>query len=211
MQFRGQTHLIRVPLASPDVTREEIQAASRTAYFHRFQVRLPEIRAVLVNLVTSVIGRRRAFPLSALLDPGPRGDRGRRRRHRRAAGPCRRALVGREGLCARGLPSVRRSPARPVIQQIDATTVIEPGAVATVDAIGNLRVRHEHGPGIPPFRPHPHPPLSRGEGDYDRPLVFRPAAPGATDSVGTRRPGPPPCASARGGYGWGHFFRSTAR
>jgi N-methylhydantoinase A len=28
-----------------------------------------------------------------------------------------------------------------VIQQIDATTVIEPGAVARVDAIGNLRIR----------------------------------------------------------------------
>jgi N-methylhydantoinase A len=28
-----------------------------------------------------------------------------------------------------------------VVQQFDATTVIEPGAVATVDAIGNLRIR----------------------------------------------------------------------
>jgi N-methylhydantoinase A len=27
-----------------------------------------------------------------------------------------------------------------VIQQLDATTVIEPGASATVDAIGNLRI-----------------------------------------------------------------------
>jgi N-methylhydantoinase A len=28
-----------------------------------------------------------------------------------------------------------------VIQQFDATTVIEPGAVATFDAIGNLHIR----------------------------------------------------------------------
>jgi N-methylhydantoinase A len=28
-----------------------------------------------------------------------------------------------------------------VIQQIDSTTVVEPGATATVDAIGNLRIR----------------------------------------------------------------------
>jgi hypothetical protein len=70
MQFRGQTHLIRVALPRPGMTRAEIQAAFEAAYFARFQVRLPEIRAVLVNLNTSVIGRRRPFPLAALLDRG---------------------------------------------------------------------------------------------------------------------------------------------
>lgn len=141
MQFRGQTHLIRVPLASPDVTREAIQAAFEAAYFHRFQVRLPEIRAVLVNLVTSVIGRRRPFPLSALLDPTAR------------AATVEGAVIGERQVHADGrwwdakvysrdaLPigTVVAGPA--VIQQIDATTVIEPGAGANVDAIGNLRVR----------------------------------------------------------------------
>jgi N-methylhydantoinase A len=28
-----------------------------------------------------------------------------------------------------------------VVQQLDATTVVEPGAAATVDATGNLRIR----------------------------------------------------------------------
>jgi N-methylhydantoinase A len=28
-----------------------------------------------------------------------------------------------------------------IVQQFDATTVIEPGAVATVDPVGNLRIR----------------------------------------------------------------------
>ena len=51
---------------SPDVTREELQALFEEAYFARFQVRLPEIRAVLVNLVTSVVGRRRSLPVAAL-------------------------------------------------------------------------------------------------------------------------------------------------
>jgi N-methylhydantoinase A len=141
MQFRGQTHLIRVPLASPDVTREEIQAAFEAAYFHRFQVRLPEIRAVLVNLVTSVIGRRRAFPLSALLDPKARAATvdgaviGERQVH--ADGRWWDAKVySREGL---PVGATIAGPA--IVQQIDATTVIEPGAVATVDAIGNLRVK----------------------------------------------------------------------
>lgn len=141
MQFRGQTHLIRVPLASPDVTRAEIQAAFEAAYFHRFQVRLPEIRAVLVNLVTSVIGRRRPFPLSALLDAADR----------RAS--VAEAVIGERQVHADGrwwdakvysrdaLPVGASVTGPAVIQQIDATTVIEPGAVATVDAIGNLRVK----------------------------------------------------------------------
>ncbi|WP_296571745.1 hydantoinase/oxoprolinase family protein [Phreatobacter sp.] len=141
MQFRGQTHLIRVPLASPDVTRAEIQAAFEAAYFHRFQVRLPEIRAVLVNLVTSVIGRRRPFPLSALLDASAR------------AGTVEGAIIGERQVHADGrwwdakvysrdaLPVGASVIGPAVIQQIDATTVIEPGAVATVDAIGNLRVK----------------------------------------------------------------------
>ena len=70
MQFRGQTHLIRVALPRVAMTRAEIQAAFEAAYFARFQLRLPEIRAVLVNLNTSVVGRRRSFALAALLPPG---------------------------------------------------------------------------------------------------------------------------------------------
>jgi N-methylhydantoinase A len=79
MQFRGQTHLIRIPIPSPDVTRATLQALFEEAYFARFQVRLPEIRAVLVNLVTSVIGRRRSLAVAALADrPGKRTAQERR-------------------------------------------------------------------------------------------------------------------------------------
>ena len=141
MQFRGQTHLIRVPLPRADLAREEVQALFEAAYFKRFQVRLPEIRAVLVNLVTSVVGRRRAFPLASLL------DRAARRR------TLDEARIGRRPFYADGawheasvyareaLPAEARIEGPAVVQQIDATTVIEPGAVAVVDAIGNLRIR----------------------------------------------------------------------
>ncbi|MFZ1105665.1 MAG: hydantoinase/oxoprolinase family protein, partial [Hyphomicrobiaceae bacterium] len=70
MQFRGQTHLIRVAVPSPAVSREELQALFEEAYHARFRVRLPEIRAVLVNLVTSVIGRRRGLDLATLAGTG---------------------------------------------------------------------------------------------------------------------------------------------
>jgi N-methylhydantoinase A len=136
MQFRGQTHLIRVALPRAAMTRAEIQAAFEAAYFARFQIRMPEIRAVLVNLNTSVIGRRRGFDLRALLPPGD-GD----------------ALVGERPLYADGawhaakvwqrerLAAGARIAGPAIIQQADATTVLEPGSEAAVDPLGNLRIR----------------------------------------------------------------------
>lgn len=136
MQFRGQTHLIHVALPSPAVTRAEVQAAFEAAYFARFQVRLPEIRAVLVNLNTSVIGKRRAFDLRALL-PRAEGDPivGERRLY--AEGAWHMAKVWQRERLAPGAQIV--GPA--IIQQADATTVLEPGSTAAVDALGNLRIR----------------------------------------------------------------------
>lgn len=140
MQFRGQTHLIRVALPRATMTRAEIQAAFEDAYFARFQLRLPEIRAVLVNLNTSVIGRRRPFPLATLLDPAAR--RG-----------LETARVGERDLYADGawhqatvwqreaLPEGARLTGPAIIRQADATTVLEPGSEAVVDQIGNLRIR----------------------------------------------------------------------
>jgi N-methylhydantoinase A len=140
MQFRGQTHLIRVALLRADASREEIQALFETAYFNRFQVRLPEIKAVLVNLVTSVIGQRRRFPMAALIDAGGR------------AGGVEGAIIDERKLFAGGawrtapvfdrvkLPAGARIAGPAIVQQIDATTLIEPGSAAFVDDIGNLRI-----------------------------------------------------------------------
>jgi N-methylhydantoinase A len=140
MQFRGQTHLIRVALPHGNVSRETAQALFEAAYDARFQVRLPEIKAVLVNLVTSVIGRRPAFPIASLLEPAGRSAR------------LQDAVIGERQLFADGrwrtaqvfdrvkLPLGARLTGPAIVQQMDATTVIEPGAAATVDAIGNLRI-----------------------------------------------------------------------
>jgi N-methylhydantoinase A len=141
MQFRGQTHLIRVSLPTADLSKPELQNLFDRAYFARFQVEMPEIRAQIVNLNTSVIGKRRAFPIAALLDPKLRArdakDARTGRREIFADGAWQSADVyARERL---GPGAEIAGPA--VIEQIDATTVVEPGAVATVDAVGNLRIR----------------------------------------------------------------------
>jgi N-methylhydantoinase A len=140
MQFRGQTHLIRVALPDAHLTRESMQALFEAAYFKRFQLRLPEIRANVVNLITSVIGRRRQLDLSALLDvslrkPAVAAAKIAERRLYADGHWHNAAVYAREALPQDG---VITGPA--IVQQLDATTVIEPGAVARLDAIGNLRI-----------------------------------------------------------------------
>ena len=44
------------------------------------------------------------------------------------------------------LPIAARLTGPAIVQQMDATTVIEPGAASTVDAIGNLRIVVGGGP-----------------------------------------------------------------
>jgi N-methylhydantoinase A len=136
MQFRGQTHLIRVALPDAAMPRAAIQAAFEAAYFARFQVRLPEIRAVLVNLNTSVIGRRRGFDLRALLPEGD-GDARIGERALYADGAWHQATVWQRERLRRGA----RLAGPAIVNQADATTVLEPGCEAVVDELGNLRVR----------------------------------------------------------------------
>ncbi len=135
MQFRGQTHLIRVAIPHAGMTRAALQAAFEAAYFSRFRVNLPEIRAVLVNLVTTVIGRRPRFDLSALI-AREEGEARLGSRPLYADGAWHDAAVWQR----ERLPpdAVIAGPA--IIQQRDATTVLEPGSIARIDALGNLRI-----------------------------------------------------------------------
>jgi N-methylhydantoinase A len=137
MQFRGQTHLIRISIPSPDVTREELQALFEDAYFRRFQVRLPEVRAVLVNLVTSVVGRRQSLPVATLGGDAANTNSGQGRRKLYSDGAWHEASVFARHQLKPG--DELAGPA--IVQQLDATTVIERGAVATVDVVGNLRIK----------------------------------------------------------------------
>ncbi len=132
MQFRGQTHLIRIAIPSAFLPREALQSLFEQAYFARFQVRLPEIRAVVVNLVTSVIGRRRTFPLAALAGAGPSAELTRRLLY--SDGGWREACV----FDRHRIGSGDRIAGPAIIQQMDSTTIVESGATATVDRLGNL-------------------------------------------------------------------------
>lgn len=138
MQFVGQTHIINVPLPSADVDRATVQTLFERAYFARFRVELPEIRANLVNLNTSVIGVGPSVDLGRLIDPSGR------------VGNLEAALVEIRPVWFEGdwretpvyarerlpLDAVIDGPA--ILEQMDATTVLEPGDRARSDADGNI-------------------------------------------------------------------------
>lgn len=138
MQFVGQTHLLRVPLPGPDIDRETLQALFESVYFERFRVRLPEIRANLVNLNTSIVGVRPEIDLSALIDAGAR---------KATLGEAlteTRTVWFEEGW--QDTPVYRREYLPPeavllgpaIIEQMDTTIVVEPGNRVVQDRDGNL-------------------------------------------------------------------------
>ncbi|GAB0117275.1 hypothetical protein Acid7E03_13470 [Acidisoma sp. 7E03] len=140
MQFHGQTHLIRVTLPSATVTRAELQRLFEEAYFARFHIQMPEIRATLVNLNTAVTGRRKPFPVASLQDPALRAAEaeGARRGSRPVfAGG---AWVDCPVYARDALPLHATLTGPAVLEQPDSTIFLEPGAALRVDPIGNLRI-----------------------------------------------------------------------
>lgn len=137
MQFLGQTHLLSVALPSPTLTLEALQALFDRAYWERFAVELPEIRAVLVNLHTAVIGRRPQIDLRALAGTAQAATLG-------EAQTGRRRVWFTDGwhdtpIFSRTLLPLHAELACPaVVEQLDATTVVEPGDLARLDLLGNL-------------------------------------------------------------------------
>jgi N-methylhydantoinase A len=139
MQFQGQSHILTVALPKADATSDALHRLFEEAYWQRFGVELKEIRPVLVGLHTAVIGKRRPVGLAALAAGEPRAalaDAQTETREvwfdgRRVPTPVyRRDWMPQDATFA--------GPA--IVEQLDATTVIEPGNRVAVDALGNLVV-----------------------------------------------------------------------
>jgi N-methylhydantoinase A len=136
MQFVGQTHVLTVAIPRTDFAREELMSAFEKAYWERFEVELREMRAQVVSLRTAVVGRRRPVSLEGLIgrEAGSSGPQG----HRRVwfeGGWRETPVYRREGL---GVGVEIVGPA--IVEQLDSTTVIEPGDRMRVDALGNLDI-----------------------------------------------------------------------
>ena len=139
MQFIGQTHVLTVPIAGTDFGRDDLRLAFEKAYWERFEVELKQMRAQVVNLRTAVIGRRRPVSLEGLMTR----EVGRvslpatppRRRVWFEGGWVDTPVYRREQLAA---GTELTGPA--IVEQLDTTTVIEPGDGVRVDALGNLEI-----------------------------------------------------------------------
>jgi N-methylhydantoinase A len=140
MQFQGQSHLLTVAIEDKAITRDALQKAFEAAYWQRFEVELPEIRAVLVNLHTAVIGRRPDLSLERLLAAEPAKDvAGAMKKSRKVwydvGGWQDTPVYDRERL-----PRGTSFSGPAILEQLDTTVVIEPGNRVAIDGLGNLIV-----------------------------------------------------------------------
>ena len=138
MQFQGQTHILNFPVEETRLSRESLQTAFEKAYWDRFEVELPEIRAVLVNLHTAVIGRRKPVPLAALMSA---------KEQKNTVDEC---LTGSRKVWFESgwketpvykrefLPVKAKFNGPAVIEQLDTTIIVEPENKIEVDLNGNL-------------------------------------------------------------------------
>ncbi|PYN99413.1 MAG: hydantoinase, partial [Candidatus Rokuibacteriota bacterium] len=135
MQFAGQTHVLTVPVARTEFTREELAETFERAYLERFGVELREMRALVMSLRTAVIGRRRPIALDGLRGTVSAGGPVPTRRVWFERGWHETPIYRREHL---PVGTTLDGPA--IVEQLDTTTLVEPGDRAVVDAIGNLEI-----------------------------------------------------------------------
>jgi N-methylhydantoinase A len=142
MHYQGQTHAISVPLpVTPEAARvglspEFVRVAFESSYLRHFSRLLPDIPVRIVSLRTAAIGRRPDFDLTALR-PAPELVLEAAREGKRPvwfAGDWLLSTVWSR----LDLPSGAIVEGPAVLEQSDATTLLDPGLVAMVDDLGNL-------------------------------------------------------------------------
>jgi N-methylhydantoinase A len=149
MHYVGQTHTVSVPLpvtrstgsigsGNLGVTEAMIRSAFEAAYLTSFSRLLPGLPMRIVSLRVAAIGRRPGFDF-AVFTPG-------------ASASLEKAARGARRVWFTGgfrdttiwsrldLPAGARIEGPAILEQPDATTVVEPGLAGRVDKLGNLIV-----------------------------------------------------------------------
>jgi N-methylhydantoinase A len=147
MHYLGQTHTVSVPLPVAalgdklDVSEAMIRAAFEAAYLASFSRLLSGLAIRIVSLRVAAIGRRPAFDFS-IFAPNPSLSIEKARLGERAVwfhgGWHGTAIWSRLDL-----PAGVRIKGPAILEQPDATTVIEPGFAGAIDALGNLIIEAE--------------------------------------------------------------------
>ena len=134
LQYQGQTHVMRVMANSPGFDCDEVLSAFEALYRERFEVDLSEMTPMLAALRTTVFGRRARYDglRSAANEPAAQREPA-----------CRRVWfdtgwVDATVLARSALRSGDTIAGPAIVEQLDTTTVVEPGDMATIDVNGNL-------------------------------------------------------------------------
>jgi N-methylhydantoinase A len=143
MQFQGQSHILPVDIADARITLPELRKLFEAAYWQRFGVELPEIKPVLVNLHTAVIGKRKGVSLAAIAAAQPRATLAEAQRGRRPVWFEQGGWLDTPLYVREHLPQGASLDGPAIVEQLDCTSVIEPGNRVEMDAIGNLIVNVE--------------------------------------------------------------------
>jgi N-methylhydantoinase A len=142
MHYLGQTHTVPVPLpvtlgeGTTGVTPQIIRDAFEAAYGAAFSRLLPGIPVRVVTLRTAAIGRRPAFDLSALAPAEGATLEAARRGSRQVYldGRWRETTIWSR----LDLPVGAAIEGPAMLEQSDATILLDPGLTGQVDALGNL-------------------------------------------------------------------------
>jgi N-methylhydantoinase A len=140
MQYEGQTYTLRIPLVSEELSTAALKQRLADAFQSRFGIDLSGFRAQLINIRTSITGIRPEVDLRSICLSTPK------------CSSASEAIIGKRLVWFEGgwvetpiydrsiLPigAVINGPA--IFNQLDTTTVAEPGDVITVDEFGNLIV-----------------------------------------------------------------------
>lgn len=143
MLFEGQSHVLRIPIESPGFDAEKVDADFQASFKARFNMELPEMRPILMSLRSTVIGHRPPMDLRLLNRAG--GNQSAPASSRRRDVWFGGAWHATDILDRTALNPGTTISGPAIIEQLDTTTVIDPGAAATVDEMGNLIITTEAG------------------------------------------------------------------
>ena len=138
MQFIGQTHILRINLPNSNPDLEYLQKSFEKSYLNRFKVRLPEIKANIVNVNTTVQGHKIPFDISLL------NNKLDKRLVLDDALIEHRKVYFKDKFINTPIYSRDRMPFEfeikgpAIIEQMDTTTLIEPEDRAFGDNLGNM-------------------------------------------------------------------------
>jgi N-methylhydantoinase A len=142
MHYLGQTHTVTVPLPveadARGVNERAVRAAFEAAYSASFSRLLPGLSVRIVSLRVAAIGRRPAFDFSVFTPDASASLEDAKTGSRQVwfDGGWRETSVWARLALPAG--AVIEGPA--ILEQPDATTVIEPGLLGRVDPLGNVIV-----------------------------------------------------------------------